>query len=72
MNSAVEMVTVPESRASSLELNLTRDDGSENEESIETKISMKNILYEPGIKHYACIQLHGLSYIHIRHCYSKH
>ena len=52
------MVTVPESKASSLEINPTRDDihdGSENEENTENKISMKNILYEPGIKHYICM-----------------
>ena len=50
-NSAVEIVTIPESKASSLELNPTRDDihdGSENEENTKSKISMKNILYEPG------------------------
>ena len=45
------MVTVPESKASSSEINPSiRDihDGSENEENTETKMSMKNLLYEPG------------------------
>ena len=46
------MVTVPESKASLSEINPSiRDDihdGSENEENTETKISMKNLLYEPG------------------------
>lgn len=53
--SAVDMVTVPKSKASSLEINPTRDDihdGSENEENNGSKMSMKNILYEPG-KFYA-------------------
>ena len=42
---------VPENKTSSLEINPIRDDNhnySENEENTTSKISMKNILYEPG------------------------
>ena len=66
--SAVEMVTVPESKASSLEMNPTRDDthdGSENEENTESKMSMKNILYEPG-KFYAFFYTCTQTLIHIK------
>jgi hypothetical protein len=48
-NSAIEMA--PETKASSLEIHPTRDDihdGYENEENTASKMSMKNILYEPG------------------------
>jgi hypothetical protein len=41
----------PESKPSSIEIHPTRDDihdSSENEENAATKMSMKNILYEPG------------------------
>ena len=42
---------VPEIKTSSLELNPTIDDihnRSENEENTASKMSMKNVLYEPG------------------------
>ena len=42
---------VPENKTSSLELNPTIDDihdGSENDENTASKMSMKNVLYEPG------------------------
>ena len=48
---------VPEIKTSSLKLNATIDDihdRSENEENTASKLSMKNVLYEPGKSYYKC------------------